>query len=162
MMKILDGRERFYQWDLNQKITSADFKVGDEVHFFNMKQPSALTVVAYDFNGKVVADVPNILLQNALQLVVWHYVTKDNASQTTNEHRFDVEQRAKPSDYVYTETEVWTAEKAVAEALEKAKASGEFDGNDGYTPVRGTDYWTEVDIAEIKSYVDDAILGGEW
>lgn len=35
-------------------------------------------------------------------------------------------------------------------------------GADGYTPVRGTDYWTASDIAEIKSYVDDAILGGAW
>ncbi len=36
------------------------------------------------------------------------------------------------------------------------------DGEDGYTPVRGTDYWTEEDKAEIKSYVDEAILGGSW
>lgn len=36
------------------------------------------------------------------------------------------------------------------------------DGTDGYTPVRGTDYWTEADIAEIKAYVEEAILGGAW
>lgn len=36
------------------------------------------------------------------------------------------------------------------------------NGQNGYTPVRGTDYWTDADIAEIKSYVDDAILGGKW
>ena len=36
------------------------------------------------------------------------------------------------------------------------------DGVDGYTPVRGTDYWTEADKAEIQSYVNEAILGGEW
>lgn len=36
------------------------------------------------------------------------------------------------------------------------------DGKDGSTPVRGTDYWTEADKAEIKSYVDTAILGGAW
>ena len=36
------------------------------------------------------------------------------------------------------------------------------EGQDGYTPIKGTDYWTEADKAEIKSYVDDAILGGEW
>lgn len=36
------------------------------------------------------------------------------------------------------------------------------DGLDGYTPVRGVDYWTDADKAEIKSYVDDAILGGAW
>lgn len=35
-------------------------------------------------------------------------------------------------------------------------------GNDGYSPVRGTDYWTDADKAEIKAYVDAAILGGAW
>ena len=51
---------------------------------------------------------------------------------------------------------------AVNDALEQAKASGEFDGADGangsngadgYTPVRGTDYWTEADKQEIVSDV---------
>lgn len=36
------------------------------------------------------------------------------------------------------------------------------DGTDGKTPVRGTDYWTDADKAEIKAYVDEAILGGAW
>ena len=35
-------------------------------------------------------------------------------------------------------------------------------GDDGVTPVRGKDYWTEGDKDEIKSYVDEAILGGAW
>lgn len=35
-------------------------------------------------------------------------------------------------------------------------------GRDGKTPVKGTDYWTDADKAEIKSYVDDAILKGKW
>lgn len=40
-------------------------------------------------------------------------------------------------------------------------AKGE-NGKDGYTPQRGVDYWTDADKAEIKQYVDEAILGGEW
>ena len=40
--------------------------------------------------------------------------------------------------------------------------NGDFNGEDGKTPVRGIDYWTEADKAEIKSYVDEAILGGAW
>lgn len=36
------------------------------------------------------------------------------------------------------------------------------NGTDGYTPVRGIDYWTDEDKAEIKAYVEEAILGGEW
>ena len=35
-------------------------------------------------------------------------------------------------------------------------------GADGYTPVKGVDYWTQKDIEEIHSYIDDAILNGEW
>lgn len=29
-------------------------------------------------------------------------------------------------------------------------------------PIRGVDFWTEDDIAEIKSYIDNMILEGEW
>ncbi|MDY4819962.1 MAG: hypothetical protein SO206_06990 [Bacilli bacterium] len=32
-------------------------------------------------------------------------------------------------------------------------------GTNGYTPVKGTDYWTESDKAEIQSYID-AQIGG--
>lgn len=35
-------------------------------------------------------------------------------------------------------------------------------GDPGYTPVRGTDYWTAEDIASIEAYIDDKILNGEW
>lgn len=35
-------------------------------------------------------------------------------------------------------------------------------GDPGYSPIRGTDYWTESDKAEIKAYVDETILGGAW
>ena len=36
------------------------------------------------------------------------------------------------------------------------------NGTEGYAPVRGKDYWTDEDKAEIQSYVNEAILGGEW
>lgn len=36
------------------------------------------------------------------------------------------------------------------------------DGTDGTTPERGKDYWTEEDIAAIKTYVNEAVLGGAW
>lgn len=34
-------------------------------------------------------------------------------------------------------------------ALAQAKASGEFDGKDAYTPVKGKDFWTSSEVAEI-------------
>ena len=42
-------------------------------------------------------------------------------------------------------------------ALAQAKASGEFDGADGYTPVKGTDYWTDDDKAQMVNDVIAAL-----
>lgn len=48
-----------------------------------------------------------------------------------------------------------------ASGTSSADLKGE-PGIAGHSPVRGTDYWTETDKAEIKSYVDEAILNGAW
>lgn len=37
-----------------------------------------------------------------------------------------------------------------------------LDSLKGDSPVKGIDYWTDSDIAEIKAYVDNAILREEW
>ena len=61
-----------------------------------------------------------------------------------------------------------TLTAAINNALAQAKDSGEFNGpqgpqgSDGKTPVKGVDYWTAADINEIKTYVDESILGGAW
>lgn len=34
-------------------------------------------------------------------------------------------------------------------------------GKDGYTPVRGVDYWTEEDQAGIREYIDEQVAGME-
>lgn len=57
---------------------------------------------------------------------------------------------------------------AVNASENASQGGGTFDigaviGNmQGKTPVRGTDYWTDADKNEIKSYVNDAILNGKW
>ena len=130
-MQILDGRTSFYQWDINQKITSTEFRVGDEVHFHNIRQSEALVVMAYELNGKVVADVPNILLQTSYPIHVYKYLVDGASGQTVYEHTFNVTQRAKPNDYVYTETEILTITAAVNQAIDEAKANGDFKGEKG-------------------------------
>lgn len=57
----------------------------------------------------------------------------------------------------------WDAEKAAFfDTGKRAEGDKGDPGKDGYTPRRGVDYWTEADKAEIKAYVDEAILGGAW
>jgi len=52
----------------------------------------------------------------------------------------------------------WTPSNPAMEAVSGANIRGAA----GHSPVRGTDYWTPSDVAEIKAYVDGAILNGSW
>lgn len=142
-MQIYDGRKSFYQWDLNQKITSPNFKVGDEIHFTSLQQSTALIVLAYELDGKVVADVPNILLQNSYPITAYQYITVTDMDYTIDEQLFTVIKRPQPDDYVYTETEIYSIKTAVEKALLEAKESGEFDGEDGKDGADGKDAITD-------------------
>ena len=168
-LQIYDGRKSFYQWDLNQKITSPNFKVGDEVHFTSLQQSTALIVLAYELDGKVVADVPNILLQNSYTITAYQYITVTDMGYTIDEQLFKVIKRPQPDDYVYTETEIYTIKTVVDKALLEAKESGEFDGKDGKDGVdgkdgekgeKGDDYvLTESDKEEIAELVAQTEIG---
>lgn len=49
------------------------------------------------------------------------------------------------------------SQKVINEALAQAKASGEFDGKNGETPVKGVDYFTEADQEAIVQQVITAL-----
>ena len=97
MFRIADGREHFYQWDLNRQIAVEDTAI-KELHFCNRTDDCSLVVEVKDG----VANVPNILLQNDWDVRVYGYTDE----YTKIEKRFKVVTRSKPSDYVYTETEL--------------------------------------------------------
>lgn len=154
-MKIYDGRVSFYQWDLNQKITSPDFAIGDEVHFSNSNQTDALVVKAYALeDGTVVADVPNILLMVAQPIFAYRYIKNGDSEHTKESCVFEVKSRPKPSDYVYTKTEIHSIESVVKSALEECKKNGEFVGEKGDKGDKGDPYvLTEADKKEISKAV---------
>ena len=102
MFQILDGRENFFQWDLNQKLIVEDETI-KLVHFDNGTLPEALVVEVKDG----VAEVPNILLQESWNIKAYGY----DGNNTKHKKSFKVEAKAKPADYVYTETEVRTWEE---------------------------------------------------
>lgn len=161
MLKIANDRTSFWQWDVGQQLIVGD-DLCCEVHFCNGTTDCALVCKVHELDGQRVVDVPDILLQAANTLHAFAYAESEGKQYTLHSANFFVLARTKPDDYVYTEEERWTAEKAVRDALQEAKDSGDFDGTDGYTPQKGVDYWTDADKAEIKSYVDEAILGGAW
>lgn len=101
MFKIQDGREHFYQWDLDRKLIVSDASIA-QVHFCNKTDDESLVVEVYEIDGERVADVPNILLQDVWRICAYGY----DKNYTKHMARFDVVARSKPQSYVYSETEV--------------------------------------------------------
>lgn len=150
-LKIYDGRDYFYQWDYNQKIITSNLKVGDEIHFFDRNQTNALVVLAYEFNGVVVADVPNILLIKSSPIKAYRVVRDETCGRTIEEHTFIVKRREKPNDYVYSETEVLTYN-----SLERRVKALEENGTSGGSSGGSCDCPDNVEVTSNKiTQIDD-------
>lgn len=100
MFKIYDGRDKFYQWDLNRKLIVIDSSI-TEVHFCNRTDNCSLVCNTYSENGLTLVDVPNLLLQTDWKIHVYAYI-----GYTKYDTCFEVVGRTKPADYVYTEVEI--------------------------------------------------------
>ena len=101
MFKIYDGREHFYQWDVDRKLIIEDAAI-TQVHFCNRTGECSLVCETYQENGLTLVNVPNILLQTDWRINVYAYDT----NYTKFSETYDVVRRSKPDNYVYTETEV--------------------------------------------------------
>lgn len=121
MFSILDGRARFYQWDLDRKVVVDDESI-NQVHFCNRTDECSLVCDVYYLNGKRVADVPNVLLQTDWRINVYGY----DKNYTKYSNMFEVVRRSKPADYVYTETEVKNYDD-LAERIDQIEENGVSD-----------------------------------
>lgn len=112
-VKCCDGSgailKHLYQWDSEQvvKICGVDTSVNLEVQFCSIDSEEAL-VVQHSLNGSdIIASIPNILLQRPVPIMVYVcHSYSDGASRTIGAARITVVPKAKPVDYIYTETEV--------------------------------------------------------
>lgn len=127
MFRIVDGREHFYQWDLDRQVTVDDSSI-IEVHFCNRTDECSLVVDVVD--GK--ANVPNIILQNSFDIRVFGY----DGKATLHEKTFKVKARTQPADYVYTETTVKRIDEVLAKAEEAAELAS-TTANELYEYVEG-------------------------
>ena len=150
MLAIFGNRKAFYQWDSGQKLL-VTYDGTCEVHFRNPGKKTALTVIPYEYEGKVVVDVPNILLQNAGIITAYVYNCVGDEC-TINQDTFNVIPRQRPADYVYVETDtkatpIAELEKrvnALSEEIEAIKEEGGISGGTS-TTASGTLIMLECD-----------------
>ena len=115
--EVIGGRQ-LYQWDTDRSIEVrlCDGETVNEVHYAHAEDDIAPVVKVQDYDGRMFAYIPNILLQRFGTLKVWAVVYTEDGRQTLRNAYLSVRARAKPDDYVYTETEIMDYRK-VAEDL---------------------------------------------
>ena len=156
MFRIYDGRDCFYQWDIDRKIIVEDETV-TQVHFCNRTDDCSLICEVYSEGNLRVANVPNILLQDNWRINVYAY----DGSCTKHATKFEVKSRTKPADYVYTETEIKNYDD-LAEKIAQIEQNGVSDEKIGEAVERyldENDINVDVDLTDYatREYVDSAI-----
>ena len=174
-VKDTDGNPvgHLYQWDVGRELTisGADTSESVAVHFKNRRSETALVVEPTVENEVITVRIPNELLTHAEELVAYVYTgTTGNAFRTVHEIRIPVIARQKPADYVFEDNVEYVNLGEAIRNLEGARiiveqgklkfelgsGAGNYittltalKGDPGDTPVKGTDYFTAADKAEL-------------
>ncbi len=106
-ISIENGRRHFWQWDLGQRLRIETGGKACQVHYARDGEEKSLVVEPVPEGDAWLADVPNMYLREARPIEVYVYVYEAEKYTVCNA-TFQVCERAKPDDYVYTETEVRT------------------------------------------------------
>ncbi len=145
-----------YQWETGRKLKVVPLRGMsiDSVHFSNYGDTTALVVKPKEENGAFIADIPNVLLQDDQNIVVYSVNVSEDKTETIRECVFPVRKRAKPSNYIYTETEVLTY-KALEEGVKKLEEEGTGGVDEGQVKEAIKDYLIENPIEESDPTVPD-------
>ncbi|MCR5703854.1 MAG: hypothetical protein K6G85_04455, partial [Eubacterium sp.] len=135
------------QWDKGQIIQFLDVDDGAIVQFGTNGN-------SYVQEGQV--DIPDFLLEQEGQLLIYVRFIDENSETTVKKVIIPISPKDKPKDYIEPEneqsfiqqvTEIMNSTKAVADSVREDADNGDFDG---YTPIKGTDYFTREEIEEIE------------
>lgn len=99
----ITSNTHLYQWDKGQKLTIEGVTLSDTpvVHFANKKSDKALVINPELSPNKLIADIPNSLLQEPYPIIAYIYAYDDNEGKTIKTVYIPVESRTKPDDYVF-------------------------------------------------------------
>lgn len=144
----MKSEKQLYQWDVNQYLT----ELQPEAQFVDY--PMGNEVIRIETDGKR-CRIPDEFLQTAGFKTCYERYSDG----TYKAYNFNVQSSPKPPDYVYTVEERTTFDALVAKAdaaiaeIKRRADSGEF------TPVKGVDYFTEAEKAELMEGVSSGAVG---
>lgn len=148
MIELENDHRVFRQWTLSQRVLLDGYKPGARVDYTLVAGAAEpLTVLAYEKDGHVCADVPNILLQKAGVLrVCVRPIYSDSQLRQIKDIR--IAPAEKPEDYIYTETAVLMVDTELNAALdEMVKYYAQKKADEAYEKLNG-EYGAELNEAK--------------
>lgn len=112
MLKVIcydsDGNplDRLTQWDIGQTVSVRGIETSTlpSFHFCNSNSEKALVVSPEMKGDALVANIPNVLLQEPLPIMVYiYYVRSSDSAKTTYSFMIKVNPRKQPDDYNFKE-----------------------------------------------------------
>lgn len=146
MIKVQD---KLWQWDTD---ISIEVDALCEVHYAAVGSLEALVVESKLVDGRYLAAIPNILLQECRDVFI--YIMRDD--DTLESKRVSIIARAKPDDYIYTETEL----KDYADLEERITA---LEMEEGYTlPIASTSTLGGIKVGNNLTISPDGTLAAPY
>ncbi|MBE6774515.1 MAG: hypothetical protein E7544_09935 [Ruminococcaceae bacterium] len=150
MINIRNGC--LFQWDINRQleIDDEDRKI-THIHFAHESDTEAMVVPFTRLSDKLLVTIPNILLQTNEPVMVFAVSDKNGEVKTLEQKVLTVLERQKPSDYIYTETEIITY-RQLEERIDILEKMGGAGGS-GVSPVitvTPTEEGNEVNITDVN------------
>ena len=110
-MFVIDGNKTsLKQWETDQRLIITWPNSNIYAHFTMRGDAEALVLLAYAEDGAVYVDIPNILLTRYGVVDVYLYVQTGNICHIESRGSFTIEQRSRPVDYDYSETDMLSNE----------------------------------------------------
>ncbi len=177
---VLNGQAKGVTGNVNSYVCSFDILTDGDLTWLCVFKQGENAYQQVIENGKCI--MPKEVLEAVGEVQIGCYATNEEKRISTNWVELNISEGAYTDATLPQEPlpDVWETlvmrtlpyigengnwyvyDKEKGEYIDSKQPSKGEKGNTGYTPVRGADYWTDADKAEIKAYVEEAILGGEW
>lgn len=147
---MINTQDKIYQWSLDVPV----YVDTDEVVQFAQVGSSETMNVETEPQGEVyTCNIPNVLLQEAKDIFIYH----GNESE-----RVSIIYRAKPDDYVYTETEVKDYDDLAAQLSSLQEQVDSIPTDEYQLPVASADSLGGIKVGENLTISSDGTLGAPY
>lgn len=147
---MIRTQEKIYQWSTNVPVYVDSTST---VQFAQVGSGETMNIEPQASGEVFVATIPNVLLQEAKDIFIY---------QGEESERVSIIYRAKPDDYVYTETEVKDYDTLAAQLEELQKQVDVIESNPYELPIASTSTLGGIKVGQNLTISSDGTLGAPY